>query len=1004
MTDKNSSTKTSRKKKRLAEKKHRPSSNAFIDKTSERSNKKSFPIVGLGASAGGLEAFESFIGALPEDSGMACILVSHLDPYHVSLLPELLQKNTRIPVHQITDGTKVEPNNIYVIPPNKELYILHGVLQLVDLTQPRGFNLPIDSFFRSLSEDQGPNAIGIILSGTGTDGTLGLKAIKGELGLVMVQDEKSAKYDGMPRSAISTGLADYVLPADKMPAQLLAYTQYTIKHKSTPNIDSKTPLMPDVLQKIFIILRSQTGHDFSQYKKNTIYRRIERRMNLHQMNDLNEYLAFIQHSDREANNLYKELLIGVTNFFRDPEAFEVLQNKILPDVLAGKPDGYTLRVWVSGCSTGEEAYSIAILLKEYMEHNKHNFNVQIFGTDIDEDAVNTARAGIYPKSIIADVGATRLKRNFTEEQNGQYKINKSIREMLVFATQNIIKDPPFTKMDLLCCRNLLIYFGPELQKKLLPAFYYSLKPDGILFLGSSETIGQSTDLFLPLDQKWKIFQRKSMLDGTRLAMEFSPRYAIAQESENTGTAIVKNAEELSALQLIETILKESDAPPSAIIDSGSNIVYIHGHIGDYLEPAEGKINTNIIEMARPGLKSELAASIRKVGLHKQAVSCNGLRVPHNDGYLSVDLTVKPIMEQSNIHGMMMVIFQSSSSSTVSKQKPEKKPAISTSGKSVIELEEDLRYTKETLQTTIEELETSNEELKSTNEELQSTNEELQSTNEELETSKEELQSLNEESATVNVELQSRIDELSQSNDDMKNLLESTEVATIFLDSDLNIRRFTKKATDIIPLVEIDSGRPLNHFASNIIDADLSKYASKVLDDLIITEKEVQSKNGKTYLLRIRPYRTVNNIIDGVVLTFYDVTQRKHSESELKQSESRLLSGFQATNDAVWDYNLVEDSLWWNPGYNDLFGKQPATTKNSWQWRMEHVHPDERDKVVASIQTAINGKEDHWKYKFRYRLENGNYAIVIDRAYITRDEDGRATRMLGAMLDITPDNK
>jgi len=526
-----------------------------------------------------------------------------------------------------------------------------------------------------------------------------------------------------------------------------------------------------------------------------------------------------------------------------------------------------------------------------------------------------------------------------------------------------------------------------------------------LFLGSSETIGQSTDLFLPLDQKWKIFQRKPTLDGTQPALDFPPRYAIAQESDNTGTAIVKKAEELSALQLIETILKESDAPPSAIIDSGSNIVYIHGHIGDYLEPAEGKINTNIIEMARPGLKSKLVTAIRKVGLHKQAVSCNGLRIAHNDGYLSVDLTIKPIMEQSHVHGMMMVVFQPSSSSTVSKQKPDKTPVISsTSDKSVIELEEELHYTKETLQTTIEELETSNEELKSTNEELQSTNEELQSTNEELETSKEELQSLNEESATVNIELQSRIDELSKSNDDMKNLLESTEVATIFLDSDLNIRRFTKKATEVIPLVAIDSGRPLNHFASNIIDADLSEYAKKVLDDLIIMEKEVQSKDGKTYLLRIRPYRTVNNVIDGVVLTFYDVTQSKRSEYELKQSESRLLSGFQATNDAVWDYNLIDDTLWWNAGYNTLFGKMPDNRKDNWQWRMERIHPDERDRVVASIQATLNGKENQWKEKFRYRLENGNYAQVIDRAYITRDKDGRATRMLGAMLDITQDMK
>lgn len=573
--------------------------------------------------------------------------------------------------------------------------------------------------------------------------------------------------------------------------------------------------------------------------------------------------------------------------------------------------------------------------------------------------------------------------------------------MLVFAAQNVIKDPPFTKIDLLCCRNLLIYFSAELQKKLMPVFFYSLKPDGILFLGSSETIGQATNLFLPLDNKWKIFQRKLLSGVNQPAIDFLPRYSISHDTGIADATIVKKAEELSALQLIETILKESDAPPSAIIDGASNIVYIHGHTGNYLEPAEGKTSTSIIEMARPGLKSELASAIRKVSLQKQAVSCNELHVQHSGGYLTVDLTVKPIMDQSNVHGMMMVIFQTSPSSKIAKQTSEITPATNTSGKSPIELKEELRYTRATLQTTIEELETSNEELKSTNEELQSTNEELQSTNEELETSKEELQSLNEESTTVNAELQSRIDDLSESNDDMKNLLESTDLATIFLDCDLNIKRFTKNSTAIIPLAEIDSGRPLNNFASNIIETDLSEYAQQVLNDLVVKVKEVKSKDGKTYLLRIRPYRTVNNVIDGVVLTFDDISERKQSELKLKQSEARLLAGFQATNDAVWDYNLIKGTLWWNTAYNKLFGEQPPTEIDNWQWRMDRIHPQDRDRIVASVQAALNSKVDNWKEYFRYRMDNDVYTDVIDRAYITRDKNDRATRMLGAMLCISP---
>ena len=841
-----------------------------------------FPIVGIGASAGGLEALETFFKAMPVDAGIGFVVVVHLDPTHISILPELLQKHTKMPVCPIEDGMPVERDHVYVVPPNKDLTILHGTLHLMELAQPRGVNLPIDSFLRSLAQDQGRNAVCIILSGTGTDGTLGVKAIKGEVGMAMVQDEESAKYEGMPRSVITTGVVDYVLPPGKMPEQLIKYTQHATQ-KSAPRIAPAVGPIPQALQKVFVILRARTEHDFSLYKKNTICRRVERRMNVHQIDEISDYVRYLRESDREAGILFKELLIGVTNFFRDPEAFQILQTKTLPKLLAGKPDDDAVRVWVPGCASGEEAYSVAMVLHECMEQVGRRFHVQVFGTDIDEDAIDVARAGLYPESIMADVGPDRIRRYFTKEEDGRYRVKKPIREMLVFAPQNVIKDPPFTKLDLLCCRNLLIYLRTELQRKLLPIFHYSLKPDGILFLGSSETIGPATDLFALSDKKWKIFRRRPSAAGAHTVLDFPPQPESYEARDLEVPEAVQRAEELSALQLVETILQQSDTPSCAIINDACNVIYIHGRTGRFLEPAEGKASVNIVEMARPGLRKELAAAIRQVAIHKQETVYRGLEVDYNGGELFLNLTVKPILEQIAMRGLMMVVFEETATPTKEeKQSPQPVP-VKRKGKSVEELEQELQYTRESLQTTIEELETSNEELTSINEELQSTNEELQSTNEELETSKEELQSLNEESATVNAELQARIDELSRTNDDMKNLLDSTEIATVFLDTDLRVRRFTPRATDIIPLTATDFGRPIKHLASALIDIDLAEYGRQVLRDLAVREVEVKSEDDRSYVMRVRPYRTVANLIDGVVITFEDTTERRSRETNVPGS-------------------------------------------------------------------------------------------------------------------------
>jgi two-component system, chemotaxis family, CheB/CheR fusion protein len=897
-----------------------------------------FPIVGIGSSAGGLEALESFFKAMPSDSGAAFVLVVHLDPTHVSILPELLQKHTKMTVLQIQDGMKVEPNSVYVIPPNKALSLLNGVLQLMEPAQPRGANLPIDTFFRSLAQDQGASAICVILSGTGTDGTLGLKAIKGETGMVMVQSRDSAKYDGMPRSAIASGLADYVLPASEMPKQLVKYVRHMAR-RAAPAITPATGKVPNALQKIFVVLRARTNHDFSLYKKSTICRRIERRMGIHQIDDISDYVRYLQESEREAQALFRELLIGVTSFFRDPQAFEALKNKVLLKALQGKPPEYTLRAWVPGCSSGEEAYSIAILLKECMEETNRHVNVQIFGTDIDDDAIGIARAGVYPGSIVADLGAERLKRHFSKEDNGQYRIRKSIREMLVFATQDMIKDPPFTKLDLLACRNLLIYLGPELQKRLLPIFHYSLLPDGALFLGTSETIGQNTDLFAMLDKRWKLFRRKPMSIAAHPMLRFTTGAMRDEELAPATSDAIQKAEELSALQLVETILQQSDTPPCAIVDETGEIIYIHGRTGRYLEPAQGRVSVNILEMARPGLKAELAAAIRKASQRKQEVTENQLRVQHDGGHLFLDLTVRPIVEQTALRRLMMVVFHETAAPPKTKPGGPKRGASKAASRSVEQLEQDLQYTRENLQTTIEELETSNEELKSTNEELQSTNEELQSANEELETSKEELQSLNEESATVNAELQSRIDDLSKANDDMKNLLDSTEIATIFLDAELCIRRFTAQTTEIIPLAAMDTGRPIKHFATNLIEVDLTAQAEEVLNDLVVRETEVRTRDSRVFVLRVRPYRTVSNVIDGVVMTFQDITVRKKAEEMASD-----VAAFPAENPNPV-FRVARDGT-------VLFANTPSRSLlRSWECEVGSRVPKEwKERIVAALHT------------------------------------------------------
>ena len=901
-----------------------------------------FYIVGMGASAGGLEAFERFFKKMPPEPGMAFILVPHLDPTHVSLMPELIQKCSKMKVIQVKDGTAVQPNAVYIVPPNNDLAIINATLQLLQPLKSSGPRMPIDYFFRSLAQDQAEKAICIILSGMGTDGSLGLRAIKGDLGMAVAQDPDTAKYDSMPRSAIATDLVDYILSPEKMPQQLIAYANHTA-HKTVPKLVPVKGKTTDALQKIFIVLRSQTGHDFSAYKQNTICRRIERRMDVHQIDKISNYVRYLQENNQEVNTLFKELLIGVTNFFRDKDAFEVLKNTALSQILEGRPKDNVIRAWVAGCSSGEEAYSIAIILRECTERLKQHVGTQIFATDIDDNAIEASRAGVYPASISADVSVARLKRFFAAQDN-VYRVRKDIREMLVFAPQDIIKDPPFTKLDLICCRNLLIYLDSTLQKKLLPLFHYSLKPGGILFLGSSETIGGFTDLFSPIDKKWKIFRRRNSKSAARPVVVFP----VTPTVESTVAGNEEKPLEPNLRQLTEKALLDSYAPPSAIINAKGDILYIHGRTGKYLEPAPGEAQLNIYDMAREGLKLELPSAIRKANAQQKAVTCKGLQVRINGGTETVDLTVRPLVTPQKPPELMIVLFESIASPGPDKPAKKRRAPGKKTDARIEALEKELLYSKENLQTTIEELETSNEELKSTNEELQSTNEELQSTNEELETSQEEQQSLNEELVTVNSELQSKIEEMTTANNDMKNLLDSIQIPTIFLDLDLCIKRFTSHATSVINLIHTDIGRPIGDIVTKLEYGSLTADAGAVLTDLLFREKEVRSKDDRFFTVRITPYRTVENVIDGVVITFVDITLTKNLETA-----RRLAAVVKDSNDAVTVQDFLGKITAWNKGAEAMYGYSEAEALN--MNIKEIIPPGESEpelKFVQQIKTGI----------------------------------------------------
>ena len=845
-------------------------------KSSKKGNKKKFskkdmlkyPLIAIGASAGGLDAFERFFKHLTSESNMSFVLITHLDPTHESSLNELISRFTNLKVEIAEDGKNISPNTIFILPPNRTMSISKGVLLLKEPSEPRGQRLPIDHFFRSFAQDQKENSIGIIFSGTGSDGTLGLREIKGVGGLAIVQDPVSAKYEGMPQSAIQNVRVDIIATPEEIAAILSKFRQDLGKIPSS----KKNAQVDRNLEDILHTLKNNYGQDFSVYKLSTFQRRIERRMVINQIHDLSKYANYVAENREELDKLFQELLIGVTNFFRDREAFEKLETEIIPLLIKNKNGDNTIRIWVPACSTGEEVYSIAIIFLEQAKKLRKNFKLQIFATDLDSIAVEKARIGKYPDNIVADIDQNRLMEYFIEN-NSSYEIKKEIRDKIIFAVQNVIKDPPFSKVDLISCRNLLIYLTPEIQKRLIALFHYALNPEGFLFLGNSETLGSMVEVFDVIDNKNKIFKKKEIPSYKKNGINIFPPLVDRFKVKNYE---VKQKEVISLQELIQQELLNTFSPPSIIIDDKNKILYFHGQTNKFFDPPKGIAKMDVISMAKESLKVELSTSIRKARLKNEDVKLDKIQIKQNGDIINANLIVHPIVKPRSMRNLIMIIFEKVPLDIRNEETLSLKERDELHNSRIKYLEEELEITKKHLQSTIEELETSNEELKSTNEELQSSNEELQSTNEELQTSKEELQSINEELIAVNTELEEKIEELSKLNNDLSNLTKSTKIATVFLNQDLTIKRFTPEFSNIFNVINSDIWRPISHLASNLKNLNFLEDLRVISQNLVAIEKEVQTINNRWYTMKISPYLTDDKKVEGLVLTFSDITIQKQA--------------------------------------------------------------------------------------------------------------------------------
>jgi two-component system CheB/CheR fusion protein len=946
----------------------------------EKKSPGGFPIVCIGASAGGLDAFTRLLENLGTTTGMGFVIIQHLDPTHPSALPPLLAKKSTLPVTEARDGVRIQPNRVYVIPPDTVMTLSGGKLRLATRVSEKKF-MPIDHFMRSLAAEQHSLAIGVILSGTGGDGTLGLEAIHAEGGLTFSQDEQSAQYPGMPRTAIASGCVDSVLPPADIARELVKLSRhpFVAKKSALDLADAGVAGSPAQAHKIFEMLRKVTGLDFTSYKRTTIWRRLARRMTLHKFTAIDDYIAFLQKTRSEVESLSQDLLIKVTTFFRDAQAFDALRMKIFPSLLKHKRSGDTLRVWVPGCSTGEEVYSIGMTMIETMGENAPGLQSQIFATDISETAIDRARSGFYAENIKQDVSPERLRRFFLKTAEG-YRIAKAVRDMCIFARQDLTKDPPFSKLDLISCRNVLIYMGSDLQKRIIPIFHYALKPGGYLMLGTAESTGSFPNLFNLVDKKAKIYAKKSLPTGSRPDVPALAPTLPKTQPLKKGKVTEAPASELDLFKEADKITLTQFAPAGVLLNDALQVVQFRGRTGPYLENAPGKPTVNVLKLVREGLAFELKKSCERALKQGGPFRSQPLDVRHDGHPRKVVIEVVPIRSSFSTKPYLLVIFNELSVTAGKPGKPGTTLSAKAESRLVTQLRRELNAVREELQSVIEEQEAAQEEFKSANEEILSSNEELQSTNEELETAKEELQSANEELTTLNEELLTRNSDLGQLNSDISNLLSSISVPILMLSQELRIRRFTPSAAALLNLIPGDVGRPVTDINPNVDLPRLYQMVAEVIDTMAPRERDVRAKDGRWYSLRIRPYRTVDNKIDGATLLFVDIAAiRKGHEAqeivntirepllildgklEVKSANSAFFRVFQTDERSTVGKPLYElgNGQWNAPTLRTLLEEilpERTTVEN---YIVEHTFPNigRRKMIVNARRLASEYKED-----------------------------------------------
>jgi two-component system, chemotaxis family, CheB/CheR fusion protein len=958
-----------------------------------------FPVVGVGASAGGVDAFRRFLSVLPANTGMAFVLIQHLDPNHESLMAGLLAHHTKMSVQQVEGRTAVKPNCVYAIPPGKYLILTNQYLHLTEPTEVRGRRMPIDAFFKSLADAQREKAICVILSGTGSDGSSGLRSIKANGGLVVAQDPEEAQQDGMPRSAIATGLVDLILPAGEAAQTLMQYAShpYVSQEAEAQAVPSK-----DTLETIFSILHTRVGHEFRGYKQNMLRRRIQRRMGLNHVENIHDYIKLLRAEEKEVNALFRDLLIGVTEFFREPDAWDEMRKLVVPRLIETCGPGNPLRVWVPGCASGEEAYSVAMLLLEAIELAGKRCEIQIFATDIDREAIARARAGVYTENVTSEVSPERLKRFFTHVEE-RYQVNKNVRECVLFSPQNVLSDPPFSKLDLITCRNLLIYLQNNVQKKIIRLFHFGLKERGFLFLGASETIGTETDLFNAISKKWRIHQKVGISQPGRVDVPVVSMPEAVPAGEAMGA---RSRHRFDRSRVAQELLLEEFAPASVLVDRKHQVVYYHGEVRKYLDFPAGEPTIDLLSIAMEGLRMRLRAAVHLALTEGRKVTMDAGKTRREDGRLHpVRITVVPLHEPSEIEGHLLVSFEDIPEEEAGRTAaPSTQVPPETDQDVVRQIEYELKSTREELESTIEEMETSNEELKASNEEVMSMNEELQSTNEELETSKEELQSLNEELNTVNNELREKVDELERVNDDTTNLLTSTDVATVFLDRQFRVKRYTPSVNELFSLIPTDVGRPISDVAMRFNDKELYPDCERVLQRLQPAEQEIQSESGSWFIRRVLPYRTQDDRIGGVVVTFTNITGVRTADIALNLAEERLRLALEGARIGTWEYGpgarqYSADAL----SSMALQGHPPEQPFTYEDW-VQRLHPEDRDRVVTALKQCLS-KEGSDAYDDEYRVvwpdESTHWVASRGRAYFDMVAGSqRARRVMGVIQDIT----